>query len=74
MTNIDFIKYMEEQNKIRKYDLFMMVFTNVEGKGSRFLYVGKLSNMVKNAVDSFGDLNYVSRKKQIIPALAREFV
>ena len=70
----DFIKYMEEQNKIRKYDLFMMVFTNVEGKGSRFLYVGKLSNMVKNAVDSFGDLNYVSRKKQIIPALAREFV
>lgn len=70
----DFVQYMEEQNKEKKYDLFMMAFTNVEGKGSRFLHVGKLSNMVRTAVQGFEKSNFVSRKKQIIPGLSREFL
>ena len=70
----EFLKYMEKENKEKKYDLFIMAFTNVEGKGSRFLHVGKLSNMVKDAISNFEKANYVSRKKQIIPGLAREFM
>ena len=70
----EFVKYMEQQNKEKKYDLFMMAFTNIEGKGSRFLHVGKLSNTVKKAVEGFEKANFVSRKKQIIPGLSREFL
>ena len=68
----DFLKYMEEENKMRHLDLLLMVFTNVEGKGSRFLYVGELSHAIKGLVDSFTKLGYVSRKKQIVPRLAQE--
>lgn len=68
----DFLKYMEEENKMRHLDLLLMVFTNVEGKGSRFLYVGELSHAIKGLVDSFTKMGYVSRKKQIVPRLAQE--
>lgn len=68
----DFVKYMEEENKMRHLDLLLMVFTNVEGKGSRFLYVGELAHTVGALVDSFAEMGYVSRKKQIVPCLAQE--
>ena len=67
----EFLEYMEQENQRRNYDLMLMVFTNIEGKGSRFLHVGKLSNMVAPSVDKFGDRQFVSRKKQIVPALAQ---
>lgn len=67
-----FLEYMEEENKRQKFDLFVMTFTNVEGKGSRFLYVGKISNMVKHVIESFSSGCFVSRKKQIVPRLAQE--
>ena len=68
----DFLKYMDEQNKIHEYDLMLMVITNVEGRGSRFLYVGKLSHFVRDVVEEFKDQGFVSRKKQIVPRLAQE--
>ena len=71
----DFVQYMNKENEIRKLDLMIMVFTNVEGKGSRFLYVGKAAGLgnIKEAMKRFEEQNYVSRKKQIVPCLAREF-
>ena len=68
----DFLKYMDEQNTIHEYDLMLMVITNVEGRGSRFLYVGKLSHFVRDVVEEFKDQGFVSRKKQIVPRLAQE--
>lgn len=68
----DFLAYMEEQNKVHDYDLFLMVITNVEGKGSKFIYVGKLSHFVRNVVKEFANEGFVSRKKQIVPRLAQE--
>lgn len=71
----DFQVYLEEENARFKYDLLMMVFSNVEGKGSRFLFTGRLSNQIK---DTFANpendddylAGFVSRKKQIIPRIA----
>lgn len=68
----DFVQYMEAENKFNKRDLVLMCFTNVEGKGSRFLYVGHLSHMVSRVIDEFENKGFVSRKKQIVPRLAQE--
>ena len=70
----DFIEFMKEQNKSRHMDLFLMVFTNVEGKGSRFLYTGKLSGLLAPAIDEFERQGFVSRKKQIVPGLSKELI
>ncbi|MBB5182941.1 putative manganese-dependent inorganic diphosphatase [Catenisphaera adipataccumulans] len=72
----DFLKFMEEEekNKNHRNDLTLMVFTNVEGKGSRFLYVGSLSKMLASSIDQFADRGFVSRKKQIVPGLAQALV
>lgn len=72
----DFLKFMkeEESSKQHRNDLSLMVFTNVEGKGSRFLYVGSLSRMLADSIDKFEDKCYVSRKKQIVPGLAQALV
>lgn len=68
----EFMVYMEKQNQVHKYDLLLMVVTNVEGKGSRFMYVGKLSHLLHDVVKDFKDQGFVSRKKQIVPRLAQE--
>lgn len=72
----EFVSYMDKINAINKYDLIMMVFTNVEGKGSNFIYMGKLSWVVEEMFDGqkVNDVLFaediVSRKKQIIPKLS----
>lgn len=68
----DFKKYMEEENKNRKFDLRLMVFTNIQGKGSRFLYTGSLSTFLEKAIKDFESKGLVSRKKQIVPRLSTE--
>ncbi|MGN1276525.1 MAG: putative manganese-dependent inorganic diphosphatase [Floccifex sp.] len=68
----DFIAYMEQENKKYKYNFLLMVFTNIEGKGSKFLYVGDLSSKMETAIKRFTDRGYVSRKKQIVPCIASE--
>ena len=57
-----------------KYDLLMMVFSNVEGNGSKFLFTGKLSDTIAPFFKHEDESNFiagmVSRKKQIIPKIA----
>lgn len=73
----DFVEYMYKINEINKFDLLMMCFTNVEGKGSNLLFIGHLSWMVDEVFkdDIMDDMYFVdsviSRKKQIIPALSK---
>ncbi|MEG0423809.1 MAG: putative manganese-dependent inorganic diphosphatase [Erysipelotrichaceae bacterium] len=73
----DFIEYLKTINTINKFDLLMMCFTNVEGKGSNLIFIGELSWMVDEAFkEDIMDDNYfvdgiMSRKKQIIPSLSR---
>lgn len=66
----NFLSYMEHQVSQTSLDLWVMAFTNVEGKGSRFLAVGKLAGKVQDALKSFEEKGFVSRKKQIVPGLA----
>ena len=68
----EFLKYMESENKKYNYNFLLMVFTNIEGKGSKFLYVGDLSNKMATAIERFTQRGYVSRKKQIVPCIASE--
>ncbi len=70
-----FQNFLDTENQRFKYDLLMMVFSNVEGKGSKFVFSGKLSNIIEkdftNPSDTDGYLaGFVSRKKQIIPKIA----
>lgn len=72
----EFVSYMDKINAINKYDLLVMTFTNVEGKGSNFIYMGKLAWVVEEIFDGKKEnevlfaKDIVSRKKQIIPRLA----
>lgn len=71
----DFRVFLEEENERFKYDLLMMAFSNVEGKGSRFLFTGKLSKQIADTFENPKDadeylVGFVSRKKQIIPRIA----
>ncbi|MDF9823668.1 manganese-dependent inorganic pyrophosphatase [Breznakia sp. PF5-3] len=71
----DFQQFLEQENEVLKYDLLMMAFSNVEGKGSKFVYAGKLSHAIKSSFfEEAEDENFmkglVSRKKQIIPKIA----
>lgn len=66
----DFQKYMDEEAKSSRVDLWVMAFTNVEGKGSKFMTAGPLSRQVADAVAGFEEKGYVSRKKQIVPGLS----
>ena len=70
----DFIRYMDKQNKTKHMDLYLMVFTNVEGKGSRFLYTGRLSGQLGPTISEFEKAGFVSRKKQIVPGLSKELI
>ncbi len=73
----EFITYMKKINEMNKFDLLMMCFTNVEGKGSHLVFVGELSWIVDEVFkEDILDEHYfvdgiISRKKQIIPRLSR---
>lgn len=73
----EFMEYMKTINEINKFDLMMMCFTSVEGKGSNLLFLGALSWAVDEAFkDDIMDEYYfvdgvISRKKQIIPRLSK---
>lgn len=66
----DFVEYMEKEAKTRKVGLWLMVFTNVEGSGSRFLAAGPEARRIEESLSEFEANGYVSRKKQIVPAVA----
>ena len=70
-------QYMKTIHDINKFDLLMMCFTSVDGRGSNLMYVGKLSTIVDEVCKDLvlDDLYFVdgivSRKKQIIPMLSK---
>lgn len=66
----DFERFMEKELAKTHLDLWVMVFTNVEGNGSKFLAVGKAAPKVAGALEMFEQKGFVSRKKQIVPGLA----
>lgn len=68
----DFREFMEKENKSRPFDLRLMVFTNVQGKGSRFIAAGNLANFFASTIEDFKKQGAVSRKKQIVPRLSTE--
>lgn len=67
----DFEAFMIEQNKVRNFPCHLIAFTNVEGKGSRYIIVGKLADQVKKAFADPVAATYVSRKKQFVPLIAQ---
>ncbi|MDO4466583.1 MAG: putative manganese-dependent inorganic diphosphatase [Bacillota bacterium] len=67
----EFEAFMKEQNKIRNFPCHLMAFTNVEGKGSRYIVVGRFADQVKKAFDNPDAATYVSRKKQFVPTIAQ---
>ncbi len=71
----EFQSFLEVENNRFKYDLLMMVFSNVEGKGSKFMFTGKLSSVIEEEFTNDTDnddylAGLLSRKKQIIPKIA----
>ena len=72
--HVPFSSYLEDVNAVNKYDILLMTFTNVLEQGSYFMAVGKLRYIIDEAFnrDSYATFvpGYVSRKKQIIPAIA----
>ena len=72
--HVPFNSYLEDVNAVNKYDILVMAFTNVLEHGSYFMAVGKLRCVIDEAFnrDSYATFvpGYVSRKKQIIPAIA----
>ncbi len=72
--HVDFNSYLEDVNSINKYDILLMTFTNVIEQGSYFMAAGKLRHVIDEVFnrDSYSTFcpGYVSRKKQIVPAIA----
>lgn len=69
----DLQEYMNKEAKARRQDLLLLTFTNVEGQSSRFMAAGPAADRIRPALDTFEQQGFVSRKKQIVPGLAREF-
>lgn len=72
--HVPFNAYLEDVNAINKYDILLMTFTNVVEQGSYFMAAGKLRYIIDEVFnrESYATFvpGYVSRKKQIIPAIA----
>ncbi len=66
----DFKKYMDQEAKAKGVSLWVCAFTNVEGSGSKFIAAGPAAVRIEDALERFEDEGYVSRKKEIVPALS----
>ncbi|MFV0381241.1 MAG: putative manganese-dependent inorganic diphosphatase [Breznakia sp.] len=69
----DFLAFLMQENEVLKYDILMMAFSDVEGKGSKFIYTGKSSLLLDSEFKQLQSYEngLVSRKKQIIPKVAQ---
>ncbi len=65
----DFKAYMETQADKLGISLWVMAFTNIDGTGSKFLVAGSDAHILDEAIPEFEKNGYVSRKKQIVPAV-----
>ena len=72
----EFRKVMEAYQEEKKLDLLVMLFTEVTGEGSYFVYYGPLSSAVEGIIetkldDHLGfDPEIISRKQQLMPKLS----
>ncbi len=70
---------MEEQNKEKNYDLFLLIITNILDSDSAILVVGEPKSNVEKAFNVKLENNtallagVVSRKKQVVPQLTETF-
>ncbi len=71
-----FIKNLEEEQKTKGLDLLVMLFTDVMGEGSYFVFSGPLSKVVSELIESNFDEHtgfdphIISRKQQMMPKLS----
>ena len=71
-----FKENMEKEQKDRHLDLLLMLFTDVMGNGSYFVFYGPmsyvLSEMIETQIDEHSgyDPNIISRKQQLLPKLS----
>ena len=72
----EFRKVMEAYQEEKKLDLLVMLFTEVTGEGSYFVYYGPLSSTVEGIIETkldehLGfDPEIISRKQQFMPKLS----
>ena len=71
-----FKSYLEKEQQDKHYDLSLMLFTDVMGEGSIFVYYGPLSQIITDTIETSSDEHYgfdstiISRKQQLIPKLS----
>lgn len=71
-----FKSYLEKEQQDKHYDLSLMLFTDVMGEGSIFVYYGPLSQIITDTIETSIDEHYgfdstiISRKQQLIPKLS----
>ena len=71
-----FKEVMEEYQEDKKLDLLVMLFTDVMGEGSYFVYYGPISSVIESIIETkmdehLGfDPNIISRKQQLMPKLS----
>jgi manganese-dependent inorganic pyrophosphatase len=72
----EFRKNLEKEQADNKLDLMVMLFTDVMGEGSLFVYYGPLSYVLTDLIEtkfdehSGFDPNIISRKQQLMPKLS----
>ena len=72
----EFRKNLEKEQAENKLDLLVMLFTDVMGQGSYFVYYGPLSYVISDVIEtrfdehSGFDPNVISRKQQLMPKLS----
>lgn len=71
-----FKENMEKEQKERQLDLLLMLFTDVMGNGSYFVFYGPMAYLVPEMIEtqidrhSGYDPNIISRKQQLVPKLS----
>lgn len=72
----EFKENLEQEQAANKLDLMVMLFTDVMGEGSVFVYYGPLSYIMKDVIEtqfdghSGFDPKIISRKQQMMPKLS----
>lgn len=73
----EFRANMEQEQVQKNLDLLVMLFTDVMGEGSQFVFYGPLSYVMKDIVETIFDEhsgfdpNIISRKQQMMPKLSQ---
>ena len=72
----NFTEFLEKEQQVRKLDLLVMLFTDVMGAGSVFVYFGPLSYLITDIIETnfnehYGfDPHIISRKQQLMPIIS----